>query len=310
MKKKKTSSGGHKLGQLVGDWYERHIAAVVFESVANDLGLYLDHRFKERSCRGGKILWDDLEGNSVDYDFVLELGGTDSTRGVPIAFFETFWRRGARHSKDKARDDSGKLLPMRDTYPTARVLGIVSAGDFTKPAQEYVQSRGIDLFFIPKNNIVKAWNQSGIEIDYLDGAKEEEKARLVDSAQLKLEKESKEKEIATNLYEICGNAVFESYIERLKALVSSVPVSYGLTSVYLGEKIQFSDHIQARNYLDDFDVVQKINSSELKHKIIYEAVYSDGAMFERESLDIQEALKLHNEVGRVAEYFKKILNNK
>lgn len=310
MKKKKTSSGGHKLGQLVGDWYEKNIAAVVFESVAEDLGLYLDHRFKERSCRGGKILWNDLEGNSVDYDFVIELGGDDSAQGAPIAFFETFWRRGARHSKDKARDDSGKLLPMRDTYPTARVLGIVSAGDFTKPAQEYVQSRGIDLFFIPKDSIVKAWANSGIQIDYLDGAKEEEKASLVDKALQKLKEKNKEKEIANNLYEICGAEVFESYKERLKAFVSSIPVSYGLTSVYLGEKVQFSDHAQAKIYLDEFDIDEKINSSKFKHKIIYEAVYSDGAMFEREDLDIDEALKLHEEVGRVAEYFKAIINNK
>jgi len=96
----------------------------------------------------------------------------------------------------------------------------------------------------------------------------------------------------------------------LKAFVSSIPVSYGLTSIYLGEKVQFSDHAQAKNYLSDFDTGKKINSTELKHKIIYEAIYSDGAMFEREDLNINEALKLHEEVGRVAEYFKAILNNK
>ena len=62
--------------------------------------------------------------------------------------------------------------------------------------------------------------------------------------------------------------------------------------------------------MDDFDTNKKINSSKLKHKIIYEAAYSDGAMFEREGLDIDEALKLHEEVGRVAEYFKNIINNK
>jgi len=155
MSKKTTSSSGHKLGQLIGDWYEKNIAAVVFESVAEDLGLYLDHRFKERSCRGGKILWDDLEGNSVDYDFVIELGGNDSMHGVPIAFFETFWRRGARHSKDKARDDSGKLLPMRGTYPTARVLGIVSAGDFTNLRKSMFNLGGLIYFSFRKITLLK-----------------------------------------------------------------------------------------------------------------------------------------------------------
>lgn len=310
MSKKKPSSGGHKLGQLIGDWYEKNIAAAVFESVTKELGLYLDHRFKERSCRGGKILWGDLEGNSVDYDFVIELGGDDSNYGVPLAFFETFWRRGARHSKDKARDDSGKLIPMRDTYPTARVLGIVSAGDFTKPAQEYVQSRGIDLFFIPKDSIVAAWKKSGIEIDYADSAKEADKASLVVKAEIALKQKNKEKEISENLYKICGQEVFTSYKERLIACLSSVPMSYGLTSVYMEDKIKFDDYHEAKKYLTDFTLGENIKTKDITHKLVYEAIYSDGAIFERAELDINEALLLHDEVGRVAEHFKKILNEK
>jgi hypothetical protein len=150
---KTSSSSGHKLGQIVGDWFEEYIATYVLQEIADKLGLYLDHRFKKRSHRGEKILWQDLDGNEVDYDFVLELNGSGNVQDIPIAFFETFWRRGARHSKDKAPDDSGKLLPMRSTYPTARVLGIISAGDFTKPAQELVRSRCIDLFYVPKEQI-------------------------------------------------------------------------------------------------------------------------------------------------------------
>ena len=57
----------------------------------------------------GKIQWKDEDGNTVDFDFVLELDGTPDSVGVPVAFVECFWRRGSRHSKDKARDDSGKL---------------------------------------------------------------------------------------------------------------------------------------------------------------------------------------------------------
>ena len=310
MSTKKNASGGHKLGQLVGDWYEKHIAAEIFGSVAKDLGLYLDHRFKNRSCRGGKILWKDLEENTVDYDFVIELGGNDSSYGAPLAFFETFWRRGARHSKDKARDDSGKLMPMRETYPTARVLGIVSAGDFTRPAQEYVISRGIDLFFIPKDHIIQAWGKSGIQIDYPDGASEKEKSILVTKAMEKLKQKNKEEEIAKNLYSICGNAVFESYKERLKATLSSIPISYSLTSVYSGRKNQFNKHEDAESYLKGFDDSKNIDSKDFSHKVTYEAVYSDGAFFEREGLDISEALDLHSEVGRVSDYFKKILNQK
>jgi hypothetical protein len=125
------ASAGHKLGQLVGDWFEEYYVLPLLTQAAQELRLFLDNRFIERSARGDRILWKDIDGNEADYDFVLELGGTNNETGIPVGFVESFWRRGARHSKDKARDDSGKLMPMRDTYPTARFLGIVAAGAFT-----------------------------------------------------------------------------------------------------------------------------------------------------------------------------------
>src|SRR5437016_12584368 len=101
------ASAGHKLGQMVGDWYEEHFVLPLLQQAADRLKLYLDHRFRTRPARGDKITWSDADGNSVDYDFVMELDGSDTAPGIPVAFFECFWRRGSRHSKDKARDDSG-----------------------------------------------------------------------------------------------------------------------------------------------------------------------------------------------------------
>ena len=142
------ASSGHKLGQLIGDWYEEYFVLPLLQRVGRSLDLFVDSRFVNRKAREGQRIWEDSDGNSVDYDYVLELGGSDNKLGIPVAFVECFWRRGARHSKDKARDDSGKLMPMRETFPTARFLGIVSAGDFTKPARELVRSREIDLFYV------------------------------------------------------------------------------------------------------------------------------------------------------------------
>src|SRR5690349_3555665 len=115
------ASSGHRLGQIVGNWYEQHVARPVLQDVASRLALHCESRW----TAGESVAWEDADGNSVDYDFVFELRRDPTERGIPVAFFETFWRRGARHSKDKARDDSGKLVYMRDTYPTARALAIV-----------------------------------------------------------------------------------------------------------------------------------------------------------------------------------------
>ena len=172
------ASAGHKLGQLVGDWFEECFVLPLLTDVADGLRLYLDHRFRIRPARGEKILWTDEEGNSVDYDFVMELEGSDDAIGVPVAFFECFWRRGSRHSKDKARDDSGKLAPMSQVHPTARFLGIIAAGDFTQPARQLVLSRRIDLLYVPKDKVVAAFSALGMQMEYPDRAPEEEKQRL------------------------------------------------------------------------------------------------------------------------------------
>ena len=118
MADKEHASAGHKLGQLVGDWFEQYFVLPLLQKVAAALKVYLDHRFRSRTARGDSLTWKDADGNEVDYDFVMELDGTEEALGIPVAFFECFWRRGSRHSKDKARDDSGKLLPMREVYPT------------------------------------------------------------------------------------------------------------------------------------------------------------------------------------------------
>lgn len=171
------ASAGHKLGQLVGDWFEQYFVRPMLDEVAGRLKLYLDHRFRSRPARGDKLIWRDEEGNAVDYDFVLELNGTEASLGIPVAFLESFWRRGKRHSKDKARDDSGKLMPMRDVYPTARFLGIIAGGDFTAPARELIRSRGIDLFYVPKDKIVATFDALGLRMDYPDRSTEEVKRR-------------------------------------------------------------------------------------------------------------------------------------
>jgi len=303
MKKNNRSSSGHKLGQLVGDWFEEEVATYLLEKVSLKLNLFLDHRFKVRSCRKRKIIWQDLDGNNVDYDFVLELYGTDEKKGIPVAFFETFWRRGARHSKDKARDDSGKLLPMRDTYPTARILGIISAGDFTNPAQELVKSRNIDLFYIPKVIILEAWKMSGIEMDYADSASESIKLKIANNAEKMLTK-GKKKEIFKNLISIMGEAVFNSYIQRIIAGIASVPIEYKITTILKDSGMVFSKYEDAQKYLENtiHDNID-LGYTDMTRLFQYEAVFSDGNIFERDNLSSEEVLALHENVGYVAKYF-------
>src|SRR5262249_42158358 len=81
-------SAGHKLGQMVGDWFEQFFVLPLLKQVAKDLKLYLDSRFQDRAARGEKLVWRDENGNDVDYDFVMEMEGTKTQLGIPVALLE------------------------------------------------------------------------------------------------------------------------------------------------------------------------------------------------------------------------------
>jgi len=307
--KEKMSSGGHKLGQIIGDWFEEYFAMNILQEIADDLDLYLDSRFIKRDCRGEKIIWKDLDGNGVDYDFVLELNGDNEKFGTPLAFFETFWRRGARHSKDKARDDSGKLLPMRATYPTSRILGIISAGDFTKPAQELVKSRSIDLFYIPKQKIINAWKKHNVIIDYPDTLNENNKQKLVLQVIKKVNEVHILADTACELEKIIGKSVIDNYQSRIKSMISAPPISYGIANNFREEVKEFEDFSEVTSHLENLNHLKNIASSnflDYKHSIHYQAIYSDGNIFERDDISIMKAIELHKQIGNTLNHFRNL----
>ncbi len=300
----KNASSGHKLGQLVGDWFEEYFVLPLIQSVGKSLNLFVDSRFVNRNAREGKILWDDLDGNSADYDYVLELGGSENKLGIPVAFIECFWRRGARHSKDKARDDSGKLMPMRETYPTARFLGIVSAGDFTNPARELVRSRGIDLFYVPKEKIVKAFDSCGLIMDYPDKLPESKKANIAKKFDNHFTA-SKKKKVQKSLIELIGQATIETYVDRVRATLSALPQEIRFILRHDSMPITFESVGAATDFLNSptFNMTSPIES------YLYQVTYSDGSEFEKSADDIGDLRILHEQIAILTEHMNKLCKN-
>ena len=64
----------------------------------------------------------------------------------------------------------------------------------------------------------------------------------------------------------------------------------------------FTKYTEAASYMARHSIQQE-SYAEMKHQISYEAIYSDGEIFERDKLSTQEALELHATVGQVADYF-------
>lgn len=236
----------------------------------------------------------------------MELSGSDNKKGIPIGFFETFWRRGSRHSKDKARDDSGKLVPMRQTYPTSRFLGILSAGDFTRPAQELVTSRSIDLFYIPKNLIISSWEKNGLIIDYPDDLPEEKKSDLVASVLSRIDDAEFLTNIAADLANLVGDPVLQNYKNRLKYSISAPPMIYEITPIFIGEKRKFSKHDEIDDFLNSLKKIST-EGNKFKEMVSYNVIFGDGTIFVREKISTEEALELHKSVGEVQKHFATLI---
>ncbi len=299
--KGRKASAGHKLGQLIGDWFEEYFVFPLLKDIARTLNLFLDSRFIHRRARGEKIQWKDAENNYVDYDFVMEIEGNNLELGIPVAFIESFWRRGARHSKDKARDDSGKLLPMLDTYPSARFLGIIAAGDFTLPARELVKSRGIELFYVPKEKLIRAFEINDLVIDYPDRSPEPLKNKILKDFEKKFTK-SKKIKIRNELKRLIGSTTISAFTHSVKAKLSAFPQEIRFILRQDSKPIIFESVIEANNFLKhpEFKMINP------KESYVYQIIFSDGSEFERSVSNISELKELHETITKLSIHMEKL----
>ncbi len=298
------SSAGHRLGQVVGDWWETQVMYPLLKEVATSLNLFLDNRVVQRSCRNDKVQWADVEGNFVDYDYVLELNGSADSKGIPVAFLESFWRRGARHSKDKARDDTNKLLPMRDTYPTARFLAIAACGEFTEPAREYVRSRNVELFFISKEKIIEAFSSIGATIDYPDSLPEPKKRELVRDLESKFTL-ANQKLAAVNLRKFAGQNTFNSFKQKIHSSLTSTPQEIRIYSLARFGPIVFNSIESASDFLSKPNPTFPANSKIAQYE--YEVTFSDGSEFSREIRNFNDVVNVNNDILLLVNHFNKLI---
>jgi len=156
---------GHRLGQIIGDALELAIEPVL-RDFADEHGLYLDKKELRPVRAGVKCTWVDNLGNSHDLDFVLERGGSPTKVGNPAAFIETAWRRYTKHSRAKAQEIQGAILPLLTTHAKVKPFaGAVVAGRWTDGALQQMRSSGLSVLHIDYDEIVEVFNRVGVDID-------------------------------------------------------------------------------------------------------------------------------------------------
>lgn len=198
-------SPSHKFGQIIGDVLEAAVEPLLHQ-FAQEHKLYLDKKGSRPARSGRKVIWTDNYGNAHELDFVLERGGNATQIGIPVAFVETAWRRYTKHSRNKAQEIQGAILPLVTTHENAApFIGVILAGVFTDNALDQLRSLGFTVLYFDYDTVIKAFHRVGIDAYYDEDTPDLESARKVHAWEMLTDEECKS--VADTLVEINSQEV-------------------------------------------------------------------------------------------------------
>jgi hypothetical protein len=242
-------SPSHTFGQLMGHFLEGVVEAELRPFCA-ERGLFLDRHGQRTGVRSGlKLTWPDAEGNTHDLDFVIERGGTSSTAGEPVAFVESAWRSYTKHSKAKAQEIQGAVLPVVDSLPGDRpFIGAVLAGQFTAPSLRQLRSVGFQVLHISRASVVKALASQGVDVNFNEETSDAEFATCVGALRSMTpsqEGEARRRLVADN------RAGFDGFLEALASKLDRAVQLCSVTPLF-GRAFEFRTMKELRNFLAGF----------------------------------------------------------
>ena len=246
----KAGSATHKLGQMIGNFFENFFKASL-EEVARNRNLYCDSKGARPKIRGNrkKVTWKDDRGTPHDLDYVLEREASETSRGKPVAFLELAWRRYTKHSRNKAGEIEGALYHLGGTYPDA-FLGAILAGEWSKGSLEQMQIRGINILHIPFEDIAATFNSKGINLRYEEKSSENVKWDIIEQWQKLSEGDLEDLEKTLN-QKIHQN--FQPFLEQLTSALERRIVAIRIWSLF-SKVSEFVNAEQAVNALTNMDV--------------------------------------------------------
>jgi len=229
---------GHLLGQQIGAVLEAALKPVL-QQMAAEHDLYLDSYGPRPGVRSiNKVAWTDTFNNSHDLDFVLERGGTATRKGNPAAFIEAAWRRYGKHSKAKAQEIQGAVLPVIAKWANVGpVAAAVVAGEWTAPALRQLRSSGFVLLHLNFTATVASFAASGIDIRGKDAVEDAFWQRQVDTLAA-LSDEAKA-QLAARVYSD-NKSEIDGFVEDLVARVVRTVVRVEVTPMH-GTVVDYED---------------------------------------------------------------------
>jgi hypothetical protein len=172
-------SYSHRLGQIIGESLENALEPFLRE-FANRHNLYFDKKEFRAARSGTKLTWTDINNNKHDLDFVFEKGGSQEHIGNPVAFIECAWRRYTKHSRNKAQEIQGAIMPLCEKYKKENpFIGVILAGVFTENSLKQLRSLGFIILYFPYEMIITAFQAMGIDVYFEENTTEDYFAKQI-----------------------------------------------------------------------------------------------------------------------------------
>lgn len=244
-------SPSHILGELIGNFFEDIMKAPI-SRLCNKYNVYFDTIGPRPARRTNKISWTDINGSKHDLDYVIERDGTPDKIGVPIAFIELAWRRYTKHSKNKAQEISGAIIPIAEKYKEyAPFKGVILSGVFTEPSLKQLENQGFNILYIPYEKIVNAFKKYGVDIYFDEKTSEQELSTIVDRFRncTVLDKIAEEL-IAANKEDICA------FVDVLELSIKK-QIDYIFVLPLHGKEMHFNSLNSAISYIQGYSKIPK-----------------------------------------------------
>jgi hypothetical protein len=262
-------SYSHKLGQIIGESLENAMEPFLRE-FANKYNLYFDKKGHRSARTGTKLTWVDINQNKHDLDFVFEKDGTEHQIGKPVAFIECAWRRYTKHSRNKAQEIQGAIMPLFEKYKkTNPFIGVILAGEFTGNSLKQLKSLGFSILYFPYDKIVSAFHSMGIDVYFEETTEEIYFAKQIELWEALSDKQKRKiygKITEYNLYEI-------------NLFISSLQLKINRKITKVGLWVMFGKHYVFDNIENAKDFILSVNLDNISPEFCqYEAEieYSNG----------------------------------
>lgn len=276
-------SPSHRFGQIVGGLLEQ-VLHPPLKAFCTSRGLFLDKQGPRKPARDGKkVTWVDAYGNSHDFDFVIERGGSKLVVGKPVAFIEAAWRRYTKHSRNKAQEIQGAVIPVAEKYAwDVPFKGAVIAGEFTEASLTQLRSLGFVVLHISYDKIVGAFAFVGVDARFDESTP--------DSTFLKCIKaiEALSPPVRTKLIRkltASAQPALDGFLTRLEMTVDRQLDFVAIVPLY-GKEHQFATIDDAREFLDTG--AKESNGEFRRYEIIVR--YTGGDAINASFTDARKAL--------------------